>query len=98
MDYRKRAYTKKEIEEVMDSHMYVKGNIPFTLGDLISHDLEEILDLAAERLVNSISLMDIDMTVVGTNGELIILEVSGDVSEVMDTLEYDDVPSEYDLD
>lgn len=90
-----RAYTKKEIEERMDENNFVKGNVPFTMNELIDADYEGFLDLAAERLVNSVMLMEIDTKVVGTVGETIIVEVSGDASEVIDDLEDDDVPQLY---
>lgn len=90
-----RAYTKKEIEERMDENNFVKGNVPFTMNELIDTDYEGFLDLAAERLVNSVMLMEIDTKVVGTVGETIIVEVSGDVSEVIDDLEDDDIPKLY---
>lgn len=41
------------------------------------------LDLISEKLTNSPLLMEINYSVVGVDGEMILLKVSGDVSEII---------------
>lgn len=73
----------------MDENGYVTGRIVIPLSDIIDHDFEEFLDLVAEKLVDNDCLMDINYKAVGIDniesGDAdIILEVSGDVSEIIE--------------
>lgn len=84
----KRPYTIEELQENMNENCYVTGCIAVPLSDIIDHDLEEFLDLIAMKLTGSELLMDINYNAVAvydvdSNDTSIIIEVHGDVSEII---------------
>lgn len=90
-----RPYTEDEIRERMDEDCYVTGRVMVSLSELIDNDLDSFLDLLGERLVDSPCLMDISYKAVGVtnidSGDTdIIIEVTGDVSEVIEIEDEDE--------
>lgn len=84
-----RPYTQKEMKEHMDENGYVRGNVAITLSEIIDCDFEQFLDLCAVRLVDNECLMDVnykavDIRNVESGNADIIIEVSGDVSEIIE--------------
>lgn len=84
-----KPYTQQEMKELMDENGYVTGRVAIPLSDIIDHNFEEFLDLVAKKLVDNDCLMDINYKAVGIDniesGDAdIILEVSGDVSEIIE--------------
>lgn len=67
-----------------EPHGYAIGVVTVDLSDFIDNDLEGILDLLSERLTGGSSLMDIAYKVVGHDGDALHIEVSGDVSMILD--------------
>jgi hypothetical protein len=75
----------EELEKSSENFPYVTGRVVIGLEDVISADMEWFLDEISEQLVGSILLMDVNYTAVGvTEGGSLVLEVSGDVSAVLD--------------
>lgn len=64
--------------EDVDSDGWVRGVIRVELSELISNDLEGVLDILSERLTGSGLLSDITYDVVGNDGDTLFVRVSGD--------------------
>ena len=84
-----KPYTQSEMKELRDENGYVTGRVAVPLSDIIDNDLEGFLALLAEKLVNNDCLMDINYKAIGIenteSGDAnIIIEVSGDVSEILE--------------
>ena len=75
--------TMAEIRARIDSNNYVTGLLPVSLSDMLRYDLEEFLDLLAERFVNNLLLMDITFKAVKVIDDNIILEIRGDVTSIL---------------
>lgn len=83
-----RPYTQDEIKAHMNENCYVTGNVAVPLSEIIDNDFEAFLDLLAIKLVDDDCLMDISYKAVGiqnveSGNADIIIEVSGDVSEIL---------------
>lgn len=83
----KKPYTAHEMRKVIDRDGYLSGNIVIELDEVISCDQEQFLDLCAIRLVDNECLMDISYKAVGICSDGIIINVRGDVSEILEDLE-----------
>lgn len=85
-EYLREPLTHKEIIEQMDESGYVEGVVAVDLNQVIVNDLEAFLDAISMKLVNSECLMDVNYAVVGlgSDDKQILLQVSGDVSSVLD--------------
>lgn len=69
----------------------VRGVVAISLTDVIDGDYEAFLDALSRRLVGSTLLNDVSHRLVGARrGNEILVEVSGDASLVLDTLDHDD--------
>lgn len=75
-----------QIIKFKDDDNYITGLVRVYLAEIIDNDLEGFLDLISEKLTGSTLLMDIEYRVVGheSANDLILLEVSGDVSSILD--------------
>ena len=78
-----KPYTIQEMKE------YMTGCVAVALSDIIDNDLEQFLDLIAEKLVANDCLMDINYKAIGitdvdSGNANIIIEVTGDVSNILD--------------
>lgn len=79
---------KSRIEE--DS-TYITGIVPVELSFIIDGDLEVFLDELSEKLLGRSTLMDINYKCVGaeSDGLTLLMEVSGDISELLDDEDLD---------
>lgn len=85
MEYLTKPMTYEEIKENMDDNCFIKGNIVINLSEIIDNDFEGFLDIISNRLVGSPLLMDINYNVVGCeNGDVLIIQVRGDVSNIIE--------------
>ena len=66
---------------------YVSGVVAVHLGDIIDRDHEGLLDELSLLLTGSELLMDITYSVVGHEGDTLWLEVAGDATEVVGSVE-----------
>lgn len=72
-----KPYTEEEIKKEMSPDGTVSGNISVDITDIICRDFEGFLDFITEKLVGLELLSDIQYHVVGSDGDMIILSVSG---------------------
>lgn len=84
-----KPYTIQEMKEKKNEDGYVTGCVAVALSDIIDNDLEQFLDLIAEKLVANDCLMDINYKAIGiidvdSGNANIIIEVTGDVSNILD--------------
>lgn len=90
-----KPYTVEELKERMDGNGYVSGNVVIALGEIVSCDFEQFLDLCAIRLADNECLMDVTYDAVGIRGAGtgdagIVISVRGDVSEIVRDSDDDD--------
>lgn len=77
--------TKEQMKVMVDEKCYIKGIVPVELSDMIDCSLDEFLDMLSEKLTDSPCLMEINYNIVGViNDYTVAMEVSGDVSEILD--------------
>ena len=91
MKYLTKPLTKQEMTEKMDENGYICENVLVDISDMIDNDIEGFIDTISEKLTGSPCLMDVSYKVVGIVGKeddkhagLLVMEVSGDVSEILD--------------
>ena len=63
---------------------YITANVTLELSDIYDGH-ESFLDALSQKLVGSELLMDITYSVVGGKGTAVVFEVSGDVSQVLES-------------
>lgn len=83
-----KPYTIQEMKLKQNENGYVTGYVAVPLSDIIDNNLDQFLNIIAEKLVANECLMDIDYKAVGiTNvncGDAsIIIKVTGDISEIL---------------
>ncbi len=84
--------TTAEMREAIKGkdNAYVTGVVLVDLSSVIDNDLEGFLDLISEKLCGSSLLMDVNYDVVGTVGKQgLLVEVTGDVSQVLENRDDD---------
>ncbi len=84
-----KPYTRQEMKELCDSDGFITGNVAVPLSDIIGNDFEGFLDLLDIKLVDNECLMSISYKAVGitdieSGNADIIIEVTGDVSEIIE--------------
>ena len=83
-----KPYSEEELISLANNNGYITGIIAVPLSNIIDCDFESFLDVLAMKLVNNECLMDISYKAVGISdvesGDTnILIEVSGDVSEII---------------
>jgi hypothetical protein len=73
-----------EMQQMMDENSVVKGVIEIELAEVIDNDFESFLDVISEKLTGSTLLMGTDYSIVGRNGNAILLAVTGDASMILE--------------
>lgn len=71
-----RPMTVDQIKNGLDADGYISGIIYVDLTDLLSEDLEYVLDLFSEKLIGSSLGMDIDYEVIGTDKGSLLIQVT----------------------
>lgn len=66
----------------MRKEIPIERTVTVELSEIIDRNLEHFLDLLSVRATGNPLLMDIDYTVVGTDGESIKIKVTGDAAEI----------------
>lgn len=84
MEVLTKPLTIGEIKERCDEDNYITGNILVSLSEAIDNDLEGWLDILSEGLTNNPCLMDINYELKGVKGGQMIIEVTGDVSSILE--------------
>lgn len=89
MNIRTTPYTEKEMKDMVKAgHVYVKENILIELNDLINNDFEQFLDVVSLKVTGTELLSEIGYNIFGLmDGHTLIMEVSGNISECVDTEE-----------
>jgi hypothetical protein len=89
-DYLEKPMTLDQILECSDENGYIRGKIAVNINAFGFSDSEENLDELSEKLTGTTMLLDIGFKVTGIrDDQTVILEVSGDASEVIRELEED---------
>lgn len=70
---------------------YLTAIVEISLADIIDQNLDEFLDTIAEEAVGDIRLMDISYEAIGGGDDTVRLQVGGDVSEILNDADGDDV-------
>jgi hypothetical protein len=82
-------YTEKEIKDMIKAgHVYIKENILIELNDLINNDFEQFLDIVSMKVTGTELLSEIGYNIFGLmDKHTLIMEVTGNISECVDTEE-----------
>lgn len=89
--------TIEEIKERVkkEDSTYIEVVVEVSLSQLIDNDLDGFLDLMGEKAVGSVLLQDIQYKLVAGHEDVAYIQVSGDVSGIIDFeddgVDYDDV-------
>ena len=84
VEFLTKPLTPKELKKLSDENLMVTGVVPVKLSKIINSDQDEFLDYLGERLAGSCLLMDIQYEAVGAEGNTVYLEVTGEVSSILD--------------
>lgn len=89
---RKPLNQKEIIERLEGDTTYITGIVPISLDCIIECNLDYFLDELSERLIGRSTLMDVNYKCVGVenDGLTLLIEVSGDVSNILEYAEYDE--------
>lgn len=69
-----------------DENNYVEIQIVVDLSELIDNDLEQFLDLIAERATGSVCLQDVNYGIVSYEGsDTLLMRVTGDISDMIES-------------
>ena len=79
--------TTAELIAAADSDNFVTVNIEVGIDTLVDNDFEGFLDFLSSSVTGTELLMDIAYKPISVNGESIVLSVSGDISEIVDSEE-----------
>lgn len=91
-----RPLTASQVRRQMDAQGMVEGVVAVELDDLIDNDRDRVMEILAELLVDSTGLEDIEYEMVGIDGDLLHLRVSGDASSILE--EEDEADEDFDED
>lgn len=94
-----RPYTTEQLRALRaEGDGYVSGVIALSVDTIAEADYERFLDLISTELTGTDLLMDLSYAVVGTRGELILLNVTGDPSTILDGHDDEDGTDQDDTD
>lgn len=71
-------------EQLSADSTYITGVVGMDLDSIINHNLETFLNDLAKKLIGSVLITDMTYKVVGSSGETIFIEVTGDVTDYLD--------------
>lgn len=74
---------KEMILKTTNDYPYLTGYVEFDFGNILDCNIEDFFDFLSEQLTGSPCLSDISYDLIDTNGNCIVLSVSGDVSYVL---------------
>lgn len=90
-DVLREPLTREQIQPRLDENNQVTVVVPVSLGSIIDADIESFNDLLSQKITGSDLLMNIAFRLVGIEGdEVMLLEVTGDVSECYEWDDEDD--------
>jgi hypothetical protein len=89
--YLEKPMTIEELAEKRNENGYVSANVLMDLSFLLENDFETILDRMSSLVTGTSVLMDINYSLVAVcDPQTLIMEVSGDVSLIVDDDDDDD--------
>jgi len=91
-----RPLTQAQIRRQMDANGYVEGVIPVDLDEIIDSDRDAFLAMLSEMLTDSPDLDDLEYEVVGHDGDMLHVLVSGDATTLLDEADEEEEEDEED--
>lgn len=85
MEILSRPLTIEEMKERQNSEGFITAIVAVNFNDVVVNDQEYFLDLLSEKVTGKTTLQMVNYNLVGhQNGITVLLEVSGDVSRILD--------------
>jgi len=86
-----RPLTHTQMRRQMDIEGYVEGIVPVNLDEIIDCDRDTFIGMLSEMLTDSPDLEDVEYEVVGHDGDMLHILVSGDASALLDEAEEEEL-------
>jgi hypothetical protein len=68
-----------------DDRGFISGEVRISINDLMNHNISELMDMMSERLTGSPLLADFSFAVLRAEDQMIVFQVTGDVSMILET-------------
>ena len=82
-----RPLTHVQMRRQMDANGYVEGIVPVDLDEIIDSDRDTFIGMLSEMLTDSADLDELEYEVVGFDGDMLHILVSGDATALLDDTE-----------
>jgi hypothetical protein len=89
-----RPLTHAQMRRQMDVEGYVEGTVPVDLDEIVDCDRDTFIGMLSEMLTDSPDLEDVEYEVVGHDGDMLHILVSGDASALLDEAEEEEPDDE----
>jgi hypothetical protein len=89
-----RPLTHVQMRRQMDANGYVEGIVPVDLDEIIDSDRDTFVGMLSEMLTDSADLDELEYEVVGFDGDMLHILVSGDATVLLDDTEEEDEAEE----
>ena len=86
-----RPLTHTQMRRQMDIEGYVEGIVPVNLDEIIDCDRDTFIGMLSEMLTDSPDLEDVEYEVVGHDGDMLHILVSGDASALLEEAEEEEL-------
>jgi len=86
-----RPLTHTQMRRQMDVEGYVEGIVPVNLDEIIDCDRDTFIGMLSEMLTDSPDLEDVEYEVVGHDGDMLHILVSGDASALLEEAEEEEL-------
>lgn len=93
-----RPLTAIQMKRQMDANGYVEGIVPVDLDEIVDSDRDAFIAMLSELLTDSGDLDELEYEVVGHDGDMLHILVSGDATEILREAEEDDIGEDEDED
>lgn len=84
----RKPLTEEEMKIRMDEFFYIEGIVPVDLRNFLSNDDNTILDVLSEKMIGKTILEEVNYSVVGHEGDILLIQVTGSIPEYL-VVEYD---------
>jgi len=86
-----RPLTHAQMKRQMDAEGYVEGVVPVDLDEIVDCDRDTFIGMLSEMLTDSVELDDVEYEVVGHDGDMLHILVSGDATGLLEEAEVEEL-------
>lgn len=85
-----RPLTHVQMRRQMDANGYVEGVVPVDVDEIVDSDRDAFIGMLSEMLTDSPDLDELEYEVVGHDGDMLHILVSGDATALLDDTDDDE--------